>query len=478
MKLRELFDNTRSASQFGHTRFRLTLGKDAVKTPHYVMSRVADMIEDRPSIKSGVNQIVMFTINDIYFKSKDKASVQLAEAWLQKRPWLKHEIEMELFTNIAFGTSYIEPLYRKTVNGQNVIDNFYAVPDPSNIFRNPNAKEDGDDYWILALSRDIQEFAGKIPKDYRIHYIKGRSMLYESIWGIGFPKEKYIQRVSGWSRHAFYGWSELCSAVDNDDILREILKNWALMAKYRALGKKIIGFYNENGDSVDPDEIEQIATDMDNLEEEDSLLVNKKFIAEDLTSSGQDSSMLSEIDYIRKDNTSATVPNYMTAFSEDGSFATAREARVPFSLRLRALQNAAVEFYNDLIVEQLRKAYPHIADDLTIDFGKSEVYSREELFQMYAQLHNMQLATGNEVREAAGADPISGLDTVQGNDYMVERKSSENTSGLSKTFKEAFNEIASISPCVKKENMSATIKESAPKDKKEGDKEMAKSLMS
>ena len=475
MKLRELFDNARTASNYGVTRFRLTLTKDAVKTPHYVMRRVADMLEDRPSIKSGVGQIVMFVINDIYFKSKDQASVKLAESWLQKRPWLKHEIETELFTLIAFGTSYIEPLYKQTANGQTIIDNFYAVPDPSNIYRNPNAKDDDDNYWILELSRDIHEFAGKVPKDHRIHYIKGRSLHYESVWGLGFPKEKFVQRIAGWSRHAYYGWSELCSAVDNDDVLREIIKNWALMAKYRALGKKIIGFYNENGEPVDPDEVDSIARDMAMLEEEDSLLTNKKFVAEDLTSAGQDSSMMSEIDFIRKENTSATVPNYMTAFSEDGSFATAREARVPFSLRLRALQNAAVEFYNDLIVEQLKKTYPQLADDLTIDFGKSEVYSREELFQMYSQLHNMGLATGNEVRESAGADPMSGLDKIESQQPMSENKQKES---MNTKLQEAITLVQATEPVKRKIDHSAVIKESAPKDKKQGDKEMVKSITS
>jgi hypothetical protein len=468
MNLKEMFTNTRTASQLGTSRFRFTMNRDAVKTPHYIMNRVAEMIEDRPSINSGLRQITMFVCNDILFKSKDPNSVKLAESWLQKRPWLKHEIETEIFCNVGFGTSYLEPLYRETSNGQKIIDNFYAAPDPSVIFRNPNADDDSEDYWILALSTDITMFAGRQPKHHRIHYIRGKSMHYETIWGLGFPKEKYIQRTYGWSRYAYYGWGELCSAVDNDDVLREIIKNWALMAKYRALGKKIIGFYNENGDPIDPSEIDSISNSMAMLEEEDSLLVNKKFVAEDLTHAGQDSTMMSEIDFIRKENTSATVPNYMTAFSEDGSFATAREARVPFSLKLTALQNAAVEFYNDVIVESIRKAYPHVADDLTIDFGKTEVYSREELFQMYSQLYNMGLADGNEVREAAG---------LESKPEFNKKDTPPPTQFESTKLKESLKLVEKTVPKQRKNvSMKVEYKESSTGDKKQDSKKVVEVL--
>jgi len=188
------------------------------------------------------------------------------------------------------------------------------------------------------------------------------------------------------------------------------LKNWALIAKYRSLGKKIIGFFNDNGESVDMPELDKIKERFDEMEEEDSLLVNRKFVSEDLTFNGSDNMMSAEMEHLRKDSGSALVPNFMTAFSQDSAMATAAEAKIPFALELTAMQEELSAIFNSLITEDLKKNNKWLAADLSLTLRAPELYSRDEQSNVISQAYNSRVASFNEYRKALGLPTVTGGD--------------------------------------------------------------------
>lgn len=408
MKLKEMFSagDTRTASKLGSSNFHLTLNKEMVKTPHVRMDKVLRMIEDRPNIASGLKQITRFILSDIHFTGKDEKSVKFLTEWYKKRPKLYEELFNFTYITLGCGCGYLEPSYMKTTNGSMVLDNLTTVSDPSVMFLNLHCQNENNDYWLVQVPIDVREIHGQTPKFDNIYYIEGSYLRRYYIWSLRYPKSKFMQKTIGWSRDGMYGAGLLSAAVDNADIEREILKNWALMAKYRALGKKIIGFYAENGETIDPTEIQNLKEEFNSLEEEESLIVNRKFVSEDLSFTGQDNMFDQQIEYLRKDSGSSLVPNYMTAFSQDSSMATASEAKVPFSLELKSLQQEFQIFFQDVIVNQLRKTYTWLAEDTQIDLGNPELYSRNEIFTMISQLYNLRAATFNELRRSAGLDAV------------------------------------------------------------------------
>lgn len=399
----------RTASDLGTSRFRISLDKENIKTPHFRMDRVLQMIEDRPNVANGLKQIIRFLLTDITFKGDDKRSVHFLNEWIKQRTQIKDEIFSFAYIWAGCGTGYIEPTYRKTQDGKKILDNIFNVPDPSVIYLNLFAKDESE-YWLLRVPFDVRSFDGQNARYYPITYVRGSYIYRDFIWAIPYPKSKYFQKTLGWSRDGFYGTGLLSSAIDNADIEMEILKNWALIAKFRAMGKKIIGLYNENNEPVDPTELEKIKDQFMGLEEEDSLVINRKFVAEDLAFTGQDNSMDAQIEYLRKDTGSSLVPNYMTAFSQDSAMATASEAKIPFSLELKSLQHDLVNFFNKVIIDELRKTYTWLDESCTIDFGFPELYSRNEQFMMVGQLFNNRLATINEFRISAGLPAVKGGD--------------------------------------------------------------------
>jgi len=402
--------DTRAASAIGTTKFRLSLDKENVKDPNYRIDKVLTMFEDRPYIKSQMNQLVLFIINELTAKGEDEEVVQFYNDWIKMRPVLKIEMENLALLGFGAGTAYLEPTYKRAANGNVIVDNLFNVADPSMIYENV-FKQSDDDYWLLRVPYDVRLYDGKKAEFVPINYIRGSYLQRNFIWAVKYPKDKYLRFKYGWNRCPWYGGGLLSAAVDDFDTEQMILKNWALMAKFRALGKKIIGFYSDDGESVDMPEIDRIRDELMQLEEEDNLIVNRKFVSEDLAFNGTDNTLNEQIEYLRKDIGGGLTPNYMTAFSQDSSLATASEAKVPFSLQLKSMQENLVRFLNKIIVEGVAPGYDWIdTESVSIDLGKPELYSRTELFEMVSQLYNNQAATFNEYRQAAGYDAVEGGD--------------------------------------------------------------------
>lgn len=414
MNFKEIANSTsifgQGAAKLGKGRFSLNNMKEEATTPHYVMRKTIEMMKSRPSLRSGINQIINFLSSDIKFVSSDKKSAAFSNKWLDKREYLKKEIKNEMTTNFAIGTSYLQPIYSTTYNGKKVMDGFRAVPDPSIVYVNLNCQDPEEDYWLVEVPITIKSYDGMNPQYRPVHYIQNDRVWSDQIYCVAYPKDKYIQRTFGWSDNPYYGWGLLSSGTENEDIIHEILKNWALMSKYRAMGKKIISARNPDGSSVDPEEIDDLRADFSMLEQEESLITNKDISSEDFTFAGQDSSMAQELEFLRRDSGSLTVPNYMTPFSQDSSYATAQEAKVPFSYTLDEYDGQNRTFYDKVLTEKLKEAYPWLADDLHIEFGDPELYSRQDNFNMMQMMYNLGAATFNELRIAAGKEPVEGGD--------------------------------------------------------------------
>jgi hypothetical protein len=481
MKLKEFFKGVggnRAASNIGINKFRMTLDKEAVKTPHFAMRKVEDILENRPSAMNGLRQLALFTIPQLHFTSSDEKTATFANDWLNLRP----ELETELFNFtmmwLGVGNAYLEPIYTK-VGNNNVLDMLYNVPVPSGIYLNLNAKSD-DEYWIIEYPQEVMKIKDQSLRFHLISYVRGSYFWSDNIWGITVPKDNLLQFKFLWSRSPFYGNGLLTSSIDNEDVAEEILKNWALSAKYRSLSKKIIGFYNEDGEGVDYNELDRIKDMFDNLEEEDSLLINKKFQSDDLTFNGTDNMMQNELEFLRKDSGSALTPNYMTAFSQDSSMATASEAKVPFKLSLDAIQNRLKNYLNDIITKSLLECYSFLSDDLELQLGEASLYSQNEEFMNISQLYNMRAATFNELRLAAG------LSTVEGGDVWGEEPPLDNTTitkdstvteklkakSIREKYKKEFNLLAKPK---QRENLKIEIKE--PDSQENRLKEAVKGLL-
>jgi hypothetical protein len=466
-------NNKLIASKIGINRFRLTLDKENIKTPHYIMSKVEDMIENRTSVANGLRLLTLFVMPDLKFTSDDEKSSVFANEWLNQRDLLEREIFNFIYLLLGVGNSYMEPQYNK-----NKLDMIYTFPTPSSIYLNVNRKNENE-YWVVEYPTEVFSIQGKVLKFHPVSYVYGSYTWRNNIWGTTMGKEELKQYKLLWSKSPFYGSGLLSSAVDNEDVAEEILKNWSLAAKYRSLSKKIIGFYNQDGESIDPSEIESIRQEMSMLEEEDSLLVNKRFESHDLGFSGADNMMNTELEFLRRDTGGSLTPNYMTPFSQDSSLATASEAKVPFALSINSIQKMIEGFLNNIITKRLREDYPFLSEDLYLSLGEADLYSRNENFMNITQLYNYKAATFNELRKSAGLPTVEGGD-VWGKEPPLDKTTTSIKVGernKTKTLKEKYKkELLQIkSPNIITKDI--VLKEGATPNKKVNFKEAVKEML-
>ena len=410
--IKEFFSKQRVASNLGSNVYSPNLMKEDILTPHKRMSRVLDILENRPGAINALKKFINYVVGNMTFKSADEKTSTFLNSWLDQRPNIKETVFEFAYLLAGCGSSYIEPTFNEMENGDTILDNFFTQPDPSLIWYNFNAinKGNDDEYWLLEVPIEIRFFKGMKPQWKPVYYLNGGYIAKQRIHCIALHKDKLVHKKIGWSRDGYYGQGFLSSAVDDNDIISEILKNWALVAKYKALGKKIIGVYNQNGDPVDMGELDDIENKFSNMSEEDSIFINKKFQSEALSFVGENDDMATTMDFLQRDMGSSIIPNYLSPFSQDNALATASESKSPFMLELLSFQNTLVKFFNELIIDNLKKQYKFISDDATIDFGRPDIYSKDEKFQMMSQLYNNVSCTMNELRESAGLLPVENGD--------------------------------------------------------------------
>ena len=202
-----------------------------------------------------------------------------------------------------------------------------------------------------------------------------------------------------------YGRSFLMSVIDDTDIIKEIVKNWSIIARYRALNAKIISV----GDAENPatvEDIETLRSDFDAKRDSEHIILNKPHEINSLSNVGEYDDMSAPVDWLRRDVTSGLVPNYLTPWNSDINRATSEEVRVVFEYRLESMREELVAFLDKAIIDELRKEYTWLAKDATFKFGEIDFDSKSEKLQFAGDLFDRNIITVNEYRELVGLEAL------------------------------------------------------------------------
>ncbi|MCH8326574.1 MAG: hypothetical protein IIB83_08480, partial [Bacteroidetes bacterium] len=102
-------------------------------------------------------------------------------------------------------------------------------------------------------------------------------------------------------------------------------------------------------------------------------------------------------------------------------------------------------FLNRLIVENLKKANPALAEDLHLEFEKVDLDSTEDKMAYGPELYNSNIITKNELRE------ILGMKKLEGGDKFAKDEIKPMAFGAPKgNFSETFAEARKIHVLAKK----------------------------
>ncbi|MCK9320285.1 hypothetical protein, partial [Methanoculleus sp.] len=386
------------------------------RTPNYEMDKSIDAYNNRPQINSGVNQMAMFIIGDkISFKSKDKQSVEWMEKWYKQR---KRSLDRVIFRyvieTLVTGNPALEPAYIPGRNGEGlVLDNVFSVQDSSRIYVNNN-KTDYPNYdyiYKVPMRSRGTKFKGRNVEYFRLSYITGDSFKTTWIWGIGYRKDELWVDPIGYSKDGLYGRGIVMAAIDDLDVLTQIIQNYATVARYRAIGKKIFTVTGEDGEPGEPEDMAFLKNQLENSGDRDHIIFNKKTDMKDLSYTGQSENMDFQANFLRQNIGSVVVPNYMTPWAGTTTYATANKASVPFELVIKWYKNIIITAFNDWIISNLRlTANPNLSDDLSFKFGDICLETLDEKITNIVQLYDRNTITLNELREYVGWPQVIGGD--------------------------------------------------------------------
>jgi hypothetical protein len=404
--------NESPASELGAHKFGTDIFNIQKRTPHWEMQKIIEILETRPHVLAAVEQIVRFVIGDeIIVESSDEKSKEIVEKWIDSVPRCRTKIFNLALLGIAAGNSYLEPLYKRTLakNGK-VFSDFDIVPDPSRVYKNINPSMKVDlDYWVYEIPMSIRSTESQKAMMYKVNYIRGGILFEKAVWGLGYPKGHFSHLKMGWSRDGLYGRGFLASAIDDNDVIKEIIKNIAMIARYRALNTKFITPASDDVELIE-DDIEAIEQRLLNKRDEEHVVFNNNLKIESLANTNEYDTMSGELDFLRKDVNSGLVPNYVTPWDNDTNRATAGETKIPFSLKLTSYKEDIVEFLEHAIVDRIRQDNPTLAPNTKITFNDINMESYDTRVNIGQALYSSGVISFNEMRKMAGLQPVPGGD--------------------------------------------------------------------
>jgi len=444
---REFFTPARTITKLGAIKFPANIFQEQKRTPHYEMDMALQIYETRPLVNSGVKQLARFICGDkITITSKDPKTQTFYQDWLKARAQLDSEVFHMAISGLCTGNIFCERTWKEMTNKSYVLDNLYNINDVSRVYINLDFKGVDEEYWLYEVPIEVRVFPFmgemKTPKFYKVNYVYGSYLFQKMIWAIPIHKSKIAHQKFGWSRDGLYGRSFLASCIDDGEILTQILQNYSTIARYRAIGRKIFTI----GAPEDPagiDDIDKLQIDLKNVTDADHLIVNKPIKSEPLSYSGETDPMTDEIQFLRRDIASGIVPNYLTAWNDETNKATAGEVKIPFQLEIQSFRSDFIQFLNRIILKELKKQYPWLADDATFSFGILDLDSKEDRMTWGNTLYTNNGITLNELRKLAGYQPVEGGDKFSNQMALPEPQSGSPTPIPTDLTGEGFKEAIS-----------------------------------
>jgi len=415
-RFKELFTTKKFITELGAIRFGTGIFPgDEQRTPHYEMTKATDAFLYRPQVNSAVKQLALFlTGTNISIESRDPKTKDFLNAWLEKREDTKTKMNQFITSVIVTGNGYLEFTWKTMSDKSMVLDNFFPITDSARVYRYLINKDDTD-YWIYEVPTELKtypfsnlsgELAMMKPMFYFINYVLASSTVFrKSVYGIPIHKNKMRHFKWGWSKDMIYGRSFLMSVVDDIEIVREIIKNWSVISRYRALNTKIISIGDQENRATVED-MNKFERDIRDKKQHEHIILNKPHTMNSLSNVGEYDDMSAPIDWLRKDVASGLVPNYLTPWNSEVNRATAEEVRIVFQLELESMKDEIINWLNKAIIGELEKSYPFIADDATFVFQNVDLEPKSQKLTFAPGLYADNIMTMNEYRQIAGLDPV------------------------------------------------------------------------
>lgn len=413
--------------------------RQRIMTPHQMMEEINLAYDTNPIFRSAVDTCADFIYGgDLTFKSDDKYTQERGQAYVKEigmNDWILQAIR----ETIKGGNGWVEMDFNPITQ---LPQKFYPQADSSRwyincdehgnplktkkIIQNPDGsweqKEipNTDEYYIQRIAPGIKY---KHAKWFNLSYYLNQQFRQFRIYGIPIHMEKMIHFKLNIGITGIYGQSYLASAINDNLILSELERSIAILAKYKAVPRKIIQ-YGDKDNPATGEELDDFVIYLESLQRDEDPLVNKPIQMSDLSYAGQEINLDYMLNHIRKKLIAGVVPEFLTGFGADVNRATAQIELISYILSIYSKRKVFLRTLEEKILipwlerEGLEKGH--------LEFNELDFETKEEKTGRIMQLWSSNLRTLNDCLDELGYNKIG----AEGEVYYTAWQSSMMSSGL------------------------------------------------
>jgi len=395
--------------------FQVDFFNERVWNPHEEMFEATRAYNHNSIFRSAVDVMRDFIIGDqIVVKSNDKFTERKGQAFIdfiKTHLWMSECVE----NTIKTGNGYLEMDFSRATR---LPIKFNPIADSSRIYINSdeygNPKKDKildfingegiyrdveltDEFYIQRLD---ESFRHPQAKWFDIGYYQtGYLANPYRVYGIPIPRKKIIHFRTNLGDGGQYGRSQLACSLNDNTILTEIEKSLAIIAKYKAVPRKIMSYGDKQLPATD-DEVQDFIAYLETLEKDEDAIVNKPISMVDLSYNGQDINLDYIIRHIRKKLIAGIAPDFFIGMSGEINRSTAQTELLSYILAIRSKRWRFLEPVQELILSPWLKH--HGLKLAWLEFGTLDFEEKAQKNSRVMSLWSSNAVTFNEMRKELG----------------------------------------------------------------------------
>lgn len=401
-----------------------------VLAPHQMMEEVNNAYSTNSIFRSAVDTCADFIYGgDIMFKSDDEITEMRGQAFLKSlriNDWILDTIRETVKT----GNGWVEIDYNPITN---IPQKFYTQADSSRWYINCDEHGDPvktkkivqnalgqyeykdvdnlDEYYVQRINPGVRYPTAKW---YNLSYYLDQKYRQFRIYGIPVHKDKMLHFKLNTGPTGIYGFSYLASAINDNLILQELEKSIAVLAKYKAVPRKVIQ-YGDKDNPATGEELDDFIIYLESLQRDEDPIVNKPIKADDLSYAGGEINLDYMLQHIRKKLIAGMAPDFLTGFGQDVTRATAQVELISYILAIYSKRRVFLrELEQRIINPWLEKEGLEVGQ---LEFNELDFETKQEKTGRVMQLWTANLIPLNDALEELGK---SKKDGGEGGKYYVE----------------------------------------------------------
>jgi hypothetical protein len=402
----------RSSIVGSFTQFSKDIFRDKVWSPHEEMIECINMYNSNSFTQSALNSMKDFIKGgDIIVRSDDEYSKDAITQYLTNLN-MDFIIDELIENTIKTGNGYLELNW--ATDDFSVLNAIYPIADSSRIYINCN--EFGDPTTIKEIIRDEKTGETKLierenyeeyylqrvdpvytmpnVKQYSLNYNYSRIYNQLQIYAIPINKNNILHVKLNIGDTGIYGRSYAASSLNDYEVLKQIERSIAIIAKHKAVPRDIL-MYGDQDNPATNDELDEFIIYLESLEKDESAIVNKPIKRESLSYNGHEINLEYMIHHIRKKLTTGIAPDFMMGMA-DSNKASSQITMIAYVLSIYSKRKLFLDPINRFIIEPYRKKFG--LKKVWIEFGELDFETKSEKTNRLGSLWVQNVLTLNEVR--------------------------------------------------------------------------------